>query len=120
MLVLLFLAGVARASAQSSVSVSGPRKVRAGQRVRLHFTGYAASGVSRLRVWLDNRSCATTAQAEAGRAGLRHRGFSVSGRFRDLLTVERSSSGTHVVCAYLVYRSSSRTAARGSWSYVTS
>jgi len=118
-LLMLVLAGVGWAAAKSSVSIRGPKQAQAGARVQLRFTGYAASGVPRLRVWLDDRSCATTAQTEAGRAGLRHRSFAVSGRFRDLLTVEHSAAGTHVVCAYLVYGSSGGTAARASWRYVT-
>ncbi len=100
--------------------MTGPRKAHAGQRVRLHFTGYAAPGVPRLRVWLDDRSCATSARVEASRAGLEHRAFAVKARFRSVLTVERSYKGTHVVCAYLVRRSSRGTAARASWRYVTS
>lgn len=97
----------------------GPRTARAGQRIQLHFTGYAGAGVSRLRVWLDDRTCAITARAESARTGLSHSGFAVRHRFRDRLTVERTSKGTHVVCAYLV-RSSRGTAARASWRYVTS
>jgi hypothetical protein len=108
-------------AAQSSVTVSGPRTAQVGQRVRLHFRGYAASGVHRLRVWLDDRACASTARAEGARIGLRSpTDFSVDGHFRDRLTVEHSAKGTHVVCAYLVHRTSQETAARGSWRYVTS
>jgi hypothetical protein len=119
-LAMLILSGGAWAARRTSLSIRGPRRVRAGQRVQLRFTGYAGSGVSRLRVWLDDRSCATTAQAESAREGLEHRGFHVVRTFRDRLTVEHSSKGTHVVCAYLVHRASQRTAARASWRYVTS
>jgi hypothetical protein len=107
-------------AAQNSVAVSGPRQVDAGHRVRLHFTGHAAANVPKLRVWLDHRRCADTARAEGERADLKApTDFKVRGNFRARLTVEHSSKGTHVVCAYLVHRATQDTAARGSWRYVT-
>lgn len=113
-------AGAAWASASSSVKVTGPRTVQTDQRVKLHFTGYAAAGVHQLKVWLDDRACAASAQAEGARSGpLAPSHFRVHGQFRARLTVEHSSRGTHVVCAYLVSSATHRTAARGSWRYVT-
>jgi hypothetical protein len=113
--------GTAWAAARNSVSITGPHRVQAGHTVRLRFTGHAASGVRQLRVWLDDRTCATTAQAEGTRSGLRPpTNFAVRGNFRARLTVTSSSRGTHVVCAYLVYRRTQNTAARASWRYVTS
>jgi hypothetical protein len=110
----------ASATPSNSVSISGPRSVQIGAKVRLRFTGYAASGVPSLRVWLDNRRCATTARTEGGRAEVRApTNFAVSGKFKAVLTIAQSSAGTHVVCAYLVARGTQSTAARASWRYDT-
>jgi hypothetical protein len=112
---------MAWAATHSWVRASGPRTAQAGQQVRLHFTGYAARGANRLRVFLDDQSCATTARSEGTRMDLRApTDFRVHARFRDRLIVSHSSPGTHVVCAYLVSRSTDQTAARTSWRYVTS
>lgn len=113
-------AGSASAATSSSVSVSGPHTVKTGQEVKLRFTGHAATGVRELSVWLDDRTCATTASSEGARPQVRPpTNFAVRGRFRAILTVAKSSSGTHVVCAYLVHRKTHHTAARASWRYVT-
>jgi len=110
----------ASAAASSSVSISGPRTVDTGGKVKLHFTGYAATGVHGLRVWLDNRKCADTANAEGARPELKApTKFRVGGNFKAVLTVDRSTAGTHVVCAYLTSQSTQNTAARASWRYVT-
>lgn len=117
--VVLTAAG-ASATPSSSVSISGPRSVQVGARVRLRFTGYAASGVPSLRVWLDNRRCATTARSEHGRPEVRApTNFAVNGKFKAVLTIAQSSAGTHVVCAYLIARGTQNTAARASWRYAT-
>lgn len=117
---VLVTAAGAWATTSSSVSVTGPRTARAGDKVRLRFTGYAAKGVRTLRVWLDDRKCATTANSEAARPELRTpTRFSVHGKFKAVLTIGQSSAGTHVVCAYLVERGTQNTAARASWRYVT-
>jgi hypothetical protein len=114
-------AGTAWAASRSHVKITGPRTAHTGQTVKLNFTGHAASGVRTLRVWLDNRQCATTAESEGKRSGLQSpTDFRVRGTFHARLTVKRSSKGTHVVCAYLVHRTSQSTAARASWRYVTS
>lgn len=113
----------ARATTRSSVSVTGPATAKSGQQVKLHFRGYATSGVNQLRIWLDDRPCASTARAEASRAAaskLHHAAFTVRGHFRARLTVQRSSKGTHMVCAYLLHRGTEVTVARASWRYVTS
>lgn len=118
---LALAATAAWSATESSVTVTGPRTAQAGQKVRLHFRGYAARGVPRLRVWLDDRTCASTAHAEGARTDLRRpTDFAVDGQFRDRLTVLHTSKGTHVACAYLVHRTSQATVARGSWRYVTS
>ncbi len=110
----------ASAAAPSSVSISGPRSVVAGGKVKLRFTGHAATGVRSLRVWLDNRKCAATASTEGARPELNApTKFRVSGHFRAVLTVDRSTAGTHVVCAYLTSQGTQSTAARASWRYVT-
>jgi hypothetical protein len=114
------VAGRASTAKSNSVSISGPRRVAAGAKVKLRFTGYAAGDVHGLRIWLDNRKCATTAKAEGARPELRTpSNFAVSGPFKARLTVMRSSMGTHVVCAYLLHRGTQNTAARASWRYVT-
>jgi hypothetical protein len=120
-LVLAALAAAsASAAASNSVSISGPRSVQAGDRVKLHFSGYADAAVHGLRVWLDDRSCAATASAEGARPELRPpTNFAVRGNFRAVLTIGKSSTGTHIVCAYLVYQGTQNTAARASWRYVT-
>ncbi len=120
----LFVTVVAAASASAapsnSISISGPQSVQAGAKVKLRFTGFAASDVPSLRVWLDNRRCATTAKAEGSRPELRSpTSFSVTGNFRAVLTIGRSSPGTHVACAYLTSQGTQSTAARASWRYVT-
>jgi Tfp pilus assembly protein PilF len=114
------LAASASAAPANSITISGPRTATAGQRVKLRFTGYAATNVRRLRVWLDDRKCATTAKAEGARPDLRApTTFQVKGDFDDSLKVDRSSTGTHLVCAYLLYQGTVATAARASWRYVT-
>lgn len=120
----LVLAALAAASAtaatSSSVSISGPRRVEAGDRVKLHFSGHAGAAVHSLRVWLDDRTCAATASAEGDRPELRPpTKFRVSGKFRAVLRIGQSSTGTHIVCAYLVHHGTQNTAARASWRYVT-
>ena len=113
--------GTAWAAAGNSIHASGPRHATAGHTVKLEFRGHAASGVRRLLVWLDDQTCAQTAQAERGRHYLRGpSSFGVHGRYRAVLKVMSSSKGTHVACAYLTYRHSGLTAARASWRYVTS
>jgi hypothetical protein len=110
----------ASAATSSSVTVTGPKNVQAGQKVRLDFTGYAGTGVHRLRVWLDDHRCATSAKAEGARPNLHApTQFRVSANFKARLTIMHSSAGTHVVCAYLLYRSTQDAVARGSWRYVT-
>lgn len=117
---VLVTAATASAAPSSSVSVSGPHRAQAGDKVRLRFTGYAATGVRTLRVWLDDRKCATTANAEAARPELRTpTKFAVHGKFKAVLTIGQSSAGRHVVCAYLIDRGTQNTAARASWRYVT-
>lgn len=114
----------ASAATANSVSISGPRSATAGQRIRLRFTGYAAPDVRRLKVWLDNRKCAMAAKAESARPELQPPApppsqFKVSGQYRAVLRVDRSSTGTHIVCAYLLYAGTQTTAARATWRYVT-
>jgi hypothetical protein len=110
----------ADAAAKSTVTASGPSTAQTGQSVTLQFKGYADNGVTRLRVWLDDRTCATTAASEGARSGLQApTPFDVHHRFRARLTIQHSSKGTHVACAYLVYKGTN-TAARASWRYVTS
>lgn len=117
---VVLAAASASAATSSSVSASGPRTAKVGDQVRLRFTGYAASGVRHLRVWLDNRSCAATAKDEGARPELRpSTNFAVTGKFKAVLTIGQSSAGTHVACAYLVDRATKTTAARTSWRYVT-
>jgi hypothetical protein len=122
--VAVLLAASASAATSSSVSISGPHKVVAGTEVKLRFTGYAGTGVNHLRVWLDDRKCAPSASAESGRPELQPPAapptqFRVRRHFKDQLTVTHSSTGTHIVCAYLIYRATQNTAARASWRYVT-
>lgn len=118
--VTVVAAASASAAPSNSVSISGPHSVQAGAKVKLRFTGYAASDAPSLRVWLDNRKCATTAKAEGARPELRSpTSFSVTGNFKAVLTIGKSSPGTHLACAYLVDQGAQNTAARASWRYVT-
>ncbi len=103
------------------MTASGPLHVTTGHRLKLRFHGHAGSGVRRLVVWLDDRTCASTAHAERGRKDLRRPSvLHVHGHFRAVLTILHSSKGTHVACAYLTHRYTGLTAARTSWRYVTS
>ncbi len=118
---VLAASGTVHGAMASSVNATGPPTATAGDSVELHFKGYAAKGVNRLRIWLDDRTCAASAVSVGGRSGLRQpTDFRVRRRFRRRLTVEHTSKGTHVVCAYLLQRVTGNTAAEASWRYVTS
>jgi hypothetical protein len=113
-------AASAAATSSNSITISGPKHVQAGQRVKLRFTGYGTREVTRLLIWLDDRRCAASAKAEGARANLQSpTKFPVSGSFNDVLNIKRSTTGTHMVCSYLVRKGTEATAYRATWRYVT-
>ena len=108
------------AASRNRLTVSGPHHVATGSRVELHFRGHAARHVHRLVVWLDNHPCADRAKVESQRKRLLPpSAFRVHGNFRAQLTIEHSSKGTHVVCAYLLHHHTRTTEAHASWRYAT-
>jgi hypothetical protein len=109
------------ATRKSSVSVSGPATARANRAVKLLFRGYAARPANELVIYLDDRTCASTGRTEGKRSEVRAPTLvkGLSRWFSARLTVQRSATGTHIVCGYVESQSSGQTFARASARYVT-
>jgi hypothetical protein len=117
---LTALAGSAVGAART-LSIKGNRRVSTGQSTQLTFSGRTAKRRG-LAVYLDGSRCARRVVAEEARARSRQWVVrAVRGRFRQTVTVQHSSAGTHYICAYL-YHGKGRgfvTDAHASFHYVT-
>ena len=91
--------------------------------VKLYFSGYAPTSVTRLEVWLDDRHCASLGPGREERvpsSAAAHR-FHRHGSSGHRLTVKHSAPAGRTWCAPIWWTGAAgQTAARGTWRYVTS
>jgi hypothetical protein len=89
--------------AGDSLSISGKHKVHAGAKTTITVSGRASKRLG-LAIYLDKRACARKVAKEQARSSSNSLVIkSVSGPFRDTVTFEHSSAGSHYICAYLYH-----------------
>lgn len=90
-------------AAGDTVKVTGPKTAKLNKKVTLKISGHTAKRTT-LNIWVDSNRCAATNTAEASRSTNKPvlpAPRTVHGKFRDTVTFEHSSAGTHYICAYL-------------------
>jgi hypothetical protein len=89
--------------AGDSLSISGKHKVHTGAKTTIAVSGRASKRLG-LAIYLDKQACARKVVKEQARGSSSSLVVkSVNGRFRDTVTFEHSSAGSHYICAYLYH-----------------